>query len=164
MEAAKVQRVSKASSDELLRKFAELDDHPPARASPPRISGARLLGAPIVIRKKKSRRAMISALSARELAASPADAAAAARTRRRRASGGLAEWKSLLPVTNRRPAHASLLRRMGIRRSEEGAPGIGLFLAAAFEKTWRKTVEGASKMFVEKHCHQTHVRLISDIV
>ncbi|THU67096.1 hypothetical protein C4D60_Mb05t21050 [Musa balbisiana] len=154
MEAAKVQHVSKASSDELLRKFAEIDADPPARAP------AHLLRAPIVVRKK-SRRA-VSALSARELSSPSDEAIRATRRRRRRSSGGLGEWKSLLPISNRRPA--SLLRRMGIRRSEDGgASGIALFLAAALEKTWRKTVEGASKMFVEKQ-RQNHVRLISDMV
>ncbi|URD77291.1 hypothetical protein MUK42_05422 [Musa troglodytarum] len=140
METAKVQHVSKASSDELLRKFAELDDGTPAGPS------ALLRHAPPLVTRKKSRRTGDEAVRARK---------------RRKSKGGLAERKSLLPVSNRRPV--SLLRKMGIRRPEDGAPGIGLVLAMALEKTWRKTVEGASKVFVEKHCHK-HVRLISDMV
>ncbi|CAL9133894.1 unnamed protein product [Musa acuminata var. zebrina] len=143
METAKVQHVSKASSDELLRKFAELDDGTPAGPS------ALLRHASPLVTRKRSRRTV-----------SAGDEAVRAR-RRRKNKGGLAERKSLLPISNRRPA--SLLLKMGIRRPEDGAPGIGLVLAIALEKTWRKTVEGASKVFVEKH-HQKHVRLISDMV
>ncbi|XP_008786724.1 uncharacterized protein LOC103704959 [Phoenix dactylifera] len=148
-----VENVTRASSDELLRKFAELDADPPVRSSRPSV---RL---PIV-RRNRSRRVM-SGLAARDLATGGAETPS---TRRRR-SGGLAEWKALLPPTASSRRSASLLRRMGIGRSEIG-PGdaVGLkLLLAALEKTWCKTMEGASKMFVEKHCNK-HVRLISDIV
>ncbi|XP_074587925.1 uncharacterized protein LOC141843795 [Curcuma longa] len=155
-----VQRVSKASSDELLRKFAELDADPPARPyspRPPSSATARIF-APMDVRKKSCR--AIAALSSRELTSSYTDGRPA---RRRRTSAGPAEWKSLLPLANRRPSSKSLLRRIGIQRSDDAAPGIGLFLVIALEKTWRKTMASASKMIVEKHC-QKHVRLISDNV
>ncbi|KAJ8511273.1 hypothetical protein OPV22_001707 [Ensete ventricosum] len=145
METAKVQHVSKASSDELLRKFAEVDDGTPAGPS------ALLRHVPPIVTRKESRRT-VSPLS------SAGDEAARAR-RRRKSKGGLPERKSLLPISNRRPA--SLLRKMRIRRPEDGAPGIGIVLAMALEKV--RTVEGASKVFVEKHCHK-HVRLIGDTV
>ncbi|EHA8589932.1 hypothetical protein COCNU_scaffold013486G000010 [Cocos nucifera] len=151
--SATVEHVTRASSDELLSKFAELDDDPPARSSR---TSARL---PIV-RRKRSRRGM-SGLAARDLATGGAETPS---TRRRR-SGGLAEWKALLPPTASSRRSKSQFRRMGIGRSEIGpgdAVGIKLLLAA-LEKTWRKTMEGASKMFVEKHCNK-HVRLISDMV
>ncbi|RRT67605.1 hypothetical protein B296_00017620 [Ensete ventricosum] len=108
----------KASSDELLRKFAELDDGTPAGPS------ALLRHAPPIVTRKESRRT-VSPLS------SAGDEAARAR-RRRKSKGGLPERKSLLPISNRRPA--SLLRKMRIRRPEDGAPGIGIVLAMALEK------------------------------
>nr|XP_010907380.1 uncharacterized protein LOC105034056 [Elaeis guineensis] len=146
--SATVEHVTRASSDELLRKFAELDADQPARSSR---TSARL---PIV-RRKRSRRVM-SGLAARDLATGGAEAP----TTRRRRSGGVAEWKALLPATASSRRSKSLLRRMGIGPGD--AVGIKLLLAA-LEKTWRKTMEGASKMFVEKHCNK-HVRLMSDIV
>lgn len=128
-----VQRVSKASSDELLRKFAELDADPPERPySPPRpYSAAARIFPPMAVRKKSCR--AIAALSSRELTSSSsyADGRPA---RRRRISAGPAEWKSLLPLSNRRPPSKSLLRRIGIRLSDDAAPGIGLFLTIALEK------------------------------
>lgn len=129
-----VQRVSKASSDELLRKFAELDADPPARPySPPcPYSATARIFAPMAVRKKSCR--AIAALSSRELTSSSSSYADGRPARRRRTSAGPAEWKSLLPLSNRRPPSKSLLRRIGIRRSDDAAPGIGLFLAIALEK------------------------------
>ncbi|KAG6476493.1 uncharacterized protein LOC122024966 [Zingiber officinale] len=158
-----VQRVNKASSDELLRKFAELDADPPARPySLPRPSSttARIF-TPMAVRKKSCR--AINALSSRELISSSSSYADGRPARRGRTSAGQAEWKSLLPLSNRRSSSKSLLRRIGVRRSDDAAPGIGLFFAIALQKTWRKTMASASKMIVEKHCPK-HVRLISDNV
>ncbi|KAJ0968857.1 hypothetical protein J5N97_021734 [Dioscorea zingiberensis] len=149
-----VQRVTKASSDQLLRKFAELESDSPAGARKPQL----LLGP--IVRKKRSNK-VISALGAREIRAS--STALDAPIARRRISGNRAEWNSLLPLSSRRSK--SLVRKLGIGRSDSGnrdIAGIACILAA-LEKTWRRTIEGASRMFVEKHCN-THVRLISDAV
>ncbi|KAH7664560.1 hypothetical protein IHE45_14G127400 [Dioscorea alata] len=149
-----VQHVTKASSDQLLRKFAELDSDSPRTTRKPQLLRGQ------IVRKKRSNK-VVSALGAREIRASSTvvDAPIA----RRRISGSRAEWNSLLPISSRRSK--SLVRKMGICRSESGNrdfAGIACILAA-LEKTWRRTIEGASKMFVEKHCN-THVRLISDAV
>ncbi|XP_072984231.1 uncharacterized protein [Typha latifolia] len=152
-----VQHVTKASSDELLRKFADPDADPAVR-SPRQVSHRQLLvlRTPALRRKRSSRR-VASGLSARDLTAGVDTAS----RRRRSCGGGAAEWKAalLLPTSARKPA--PLVRRMGIGRWED-ATGVGILLAA-LEKTWRRTIEGTSKMFVQKHC-SNHVRLISDIV
>ncbi|RZR81796.1 hypothetical protein BHM03_00008095 [Ensete ventricosum] len=97
------------------------------RRAPPQVRRARrrnpsalLRHAPPIVTRKESRRTV-----------SAGDEAARAR-RRRKSKGGLPERKSLLPISNRRPA--SLLRKMRIRRPEDGAPGIGIVLAMALEK------------------------------
>ncbi|RWW42094.1 hypothetical protein BHE74_00052379 [Ensete ventricosum] len=97
------------------------------RRAPPQVRRARrrnpsalLRHAPPIVTRKESRRTV-----------SAGDEAARARSRRK-SKGGLPERKSLLPISNRRPA--SLLRKMRIRRPEDGAPGIGIVLAMALEK------------------------------
>ncbi|RWV98870.1 hypothetical protein GW17_00038258, partial [Ensete ventricosum] len=94
------------------------------RRAPPQVRRARrrnpsalLRHAPPIVTRKESRRTV-----------SAGDEAARARSRRK-SKGGLPERKSLLPISNRRPA--SLLRKMRIRRPEDGAPGIGIVLAMA---------------------------------
>ncbi|KAK1297655.1 hypothetical protein QJS10_CPB15g00188 [Acorus calamus] len=134
-----VQIVHKSSSDKLLQKFAD--------AAPPKPEPRKLA---------LHKRSRPSSLRAREsFGGSPRS--------RRHSGGGLV---SLLPPPRPSSARKSaVLRRLGIRRSEIGAlevAGVGL-LFAALEKTWRKSVRGASKMFVERH-RSGHVRLISDIV
>ncbi|XP_062216917.1 uncharacterized protein LOC133917010 [Phragmites australis] len=154
--AVSVQHVAKASSDELLRKFAD----PDARhlMTPPRRS--------LALRRKRSSRRVASGLSARD-----SDAAAGAELaapKRRRSIGGSADWRAglLLPTTTAASARkgggaVGQARRGGAARLDDAA-GIGLLLAA-LERTWRKTVAGASKMFVERH-RTNHVLLISDMV
>ncbi|MQL91342.1 hypothetical protein Taro_023950 [Colocasia esculenta] len=146
--ACNVQHVTKASSDELLRKFADTE---PAKDSPKKKT-PMMLG-PLARRKRPPSRRMPRA--ARECGCG-GDGPGAER---------LAELKALLqhPPSRR----AALLRRIGAAgaRSELSAreiAGVG-FLLAALQKTWRMTVEGASRMLVEKHCNR-HVRLISDMV
>lgn len=149
-----VQHVAKASSDELLRKFAdpEDDDDKPRHPAPPRRSF------------KRSSRRVASGLSARD-SGSAAGTELAALPKRRRSLGGSSEWRAglLLPTTTKAGSAArkgSAARRGGAARLDEA--GIGLLLAA-LERTWRKTVAGASKMFVERH-RTNHVQLISDMV
>ncbi|XP_020213733.1 uncharacterized protein LOC109797963 [Cajanus cajan] len=115
---AKVQHLTKKSSDELLSKFAE------------------------VASEEKTKR----------------------RTKRREdecdspSSGGAAvvERRSLLsPKVARRSA---LLRQLRVRDVRNKSSLFG-----TIHKTWRRTVEGASRVFMEKHYHR-HKRLINDIV
>ncbi|KAM0886384.1 hypothetical protein ACQ4PT_029728 [Festuca glaucescens] len=149
--AVSVQHVAKASSDELLRKFADPDDDASKNQhlTPPRRS--------LALRRKRSSRRVASGLSARDSDATGTDLAA---PKRRRSIGGSTDWRAglLLPTTT-----ASSARKGGgggAGRLDEA--GIALFLAA-LERTWRKTVRGASKMFVERH-RTSHVQLISDMV
>ncbi|KAJ1298980.1 hypothetical protein BS78_01G496100 [Paspalum vaginatum] len=146
--AVSVQHVAKASSDELLRKFADPDARPAAAGTPPRRS--------LALRRKRSSRRVASGLSARD-----SDAAELAEPKRRRSIGGSADWRAglLLPTTT---AAASARKAQPRRVRLDDAAGIGILLAA-LERTWRKTVAGASKMFVERH-RTNHVLLISDMV
>jgi hypothetical protein len=110
-----VQHVAKASSDQLLRKFADPDSPSPRR------------NLSLALRRKKSSRRVASGLSARELTGG-SDVPLAVRRRR---SGGSVDWKAglLLPTTTARKSNGSLIRRMGIGRIDD-AVGIGLILAA----------------------------------
>ncbi|KAL5210107.1 hypothetical protein ABZP36_005730 [Zizania latifolia] len=152
--AVSVQHVAKASSDELLRKFADPDAQS-KHLTPPRRS--------LALRRKRSSR-VASGLSARD-SGSAASGIELEAPKRRRSIGGSTEWKAglLVPTTtaSARRGGASHSRRGGAARFDDAA-GIGLLLAA-LERTWRKTVAGASKMFVERH-RTNHVLLISDMV
>lgn len=142
-----VQHVGRASSDELLRKFADPDARRPA-VTPPR--------------RKRSSRRVASGLSARDSdAAAGFTGAELAAPKRRRSIGGSADWRAGLLLPTSTPA-ASARKAQARRARADDAAGIGLLLAA-LERTWRKTVAGASKMFVERH-RTNHVLLISDMV
>jgi hypothetical protein len=107
-----VQHVGRASSDELLRKFADPDAPRAAAATPPRRS------------LKRSSRRVASGLSARDSDASAAagvTAAALAAPKRRRSIGG--STGLLLPTASARKARAR-------RARADDAAGIGLLLAA----------------------------------
>ncbi|GJN30163.1 hypothetical protein PR202_gb18449 [Eleusine coracana subsp. coracana] len=152
--AVSVQHVAKASSDELLRKFADPDARSPV--TPPRRS--------LALRRKRSSRRVASGLSARDSDAWAAGTTELAAPKRRRSIGGSTDWRAglLLPTTTAAAsARKAQVRRGGAARLDDAA-GIGLLLAA-LERTWRKTVAGASKMFVERH-RTNHVLLISDMV
>ncbi|KAJ7976004.1 ABC transporter ATP-binding/permease protein like [Quillaja saponaria] len=136
--SASVQHVNKKSSDELLRKFAELDNEAPAKKD---------------LRLAKRRR-KLNSRAIRE-GGDQYDNPSNGSTR-------LVERRSLLPpaVTRR----SALLRQLGIGRSQLRARDIrNKSLMGTIEKTWRRTVEGAYKVFMEKHYNQ-HRRLINDIV
>lgn len=76
-------------------------------------------------------------------------------------SSTLVERRSLLPPVTRKSA---LLRQLGIGRSQLKARDIkNKSILASIKKTWRKTLEGASKVLLEKHCSR-HRRLINDLV
>ncbi|ESW17680.1 hypothetical protein PHAVU_007G259800 [Phaseolus vulgaris] len=121
--AEKVQHVTKKSSDELLRKFAEV-------------------GHSKIVPKKKNITKRVEA------------AAAAA----------FVERRSLLtpPAATRKTA---LLRQIGmggahIMRTRNFR---NKSLLGTIEKTWRRTIEGASRAFMDSHYHR-HKRLINDIL
>ncbi|GAU23425.1 hypothetical protein TSUD_331230, partial [Trifolium subterraneum] len=66
------------------------------------------------------------------------------------------ERRSLLPATVTRKS--VLLRQLRVRDNRNKSSLLG-----TIHKTWRRTVEGASRVFMEKHYH-SHKRLINDIV
>ncbi|PIA53329.1 hypothetical protein AQUCO_00900123v1 [Aquilegia coerulea] len=138
----KVQHVTKASSDELLSKFAEMAD------SESRTKTSRKRDLQIVKVSKKCRRTDQND----ENCESPSS----------KNGVSLVERKSLLPRSSRRSA---VLRQIGIRRlSQLRTKELKhKSLLGTIEKTWRKTVEGASKLFMENH-YNRHKRLINDVV
>ncbi|XP_021894017.1 uncharacterized protein LOC110811761 [Carica papaya] len=130
-ENTKVQHVTKKSSDELLRKFAELESDPADEAA-----------ARKELRLAKRRRRVAGKLRGSD-----------------NGSGSLVEIKWLLPPATRRCA---LVRQLGIGRSMIKARDLrNKSFIGTIEKTWRKTVEGASRVFMEKH-YNRHRRLIND--
>ncbi|KAI3679705.1 hypothetical protein L2E82_00898 [Cichorium intybus] len=138
---ATVQHVNKASSDELLSKFAELDspDHPSKKSS-------RLL-------KRQKRSAQSLSLTA---------------TRRESSefTGTLVvERKSLLPpvVSARRSSGATALVRQSRAAQFRSRNFRNRSFFRTIEKTWRRTIDGASKVFMEKQ-YNRHKRLLSDTI
>ncbi|KAG6418692.1 hypothetical protein SASPL_120896 [Salvia splendens] len=70
----------------------------------------------------------------------------------------LAEKKSLLPQRKK----AALMRGLGISRAKIKAREIkNKSIVTIIEKTWRRTVEGASRVLMEKH-YNSHKRLINE--
>jgi hypothetical protein len=118
-----VQHVAKASSDELLSKFADPDARSPM--TPPRRS--------LALRRKRSSRRVALGLSARD-----SDAAA---PKRRRSIGGSTDWRAglLLPTTT---ATAASVRKAQVQRGRaarldlfaalERVSPSGFFLLASF--------------------------------
>ncbi|GMJ02297.1 hypothetical protein like AT2G42110 [Hibiscus trionum] len=128
-----VQHVTKKSSDELLRKFADDDDKGTVFR--------KELGVMSVKRRKKSGWGRSRRESWGE---SPSN-------------NGIVERKWLLPPASRR---STLLKQLGQLRGRE-MRNKSVF--GTIEKTWRKTIEGASRVFMEKH-YNRHRRLINDVV
>ncbi|KAK6941919.1 hypothetical protein RJ641_027296 [Dillenia turbinata] len=137
--ASKVQHVNKASSDELLKKFAVLEDE----------KGEKALARRVLKATKRCRKRSKTGRESDQFE-SPLGS-----------SGSIVERKSLLPSSARRTS-AGLLRQLGIARTHLRARNINNnSFFATFEKTWCKTFERASRVFVEKH-YNRHKRLISD--
>ncbi|XP_014513193.1 uncharacterized protein LOC106771702 [Vigna radiata var. radiata] len=122
--AEKVQHVTKKSSDELLRKFAEV---------------AHSNNVPN--KKKITKRVEAAAVGA-----------------------VFVERRSLLPppAATRKTA---LLRQIGIGGAHilRTRDFRKKSLLGTIEKTWRRSIEGAARAFMERHYHR-HKRLINDIV
>ncbi|XP_059668513.1 uncharacterized protein LOC132313656 [Cornus florida] len=139
MDTAKVQHVTKASSDELLKKFAELGSESDDKASAKR-----------ELRLSKRRKTSRKIRDSDHCDQSPLHFSTA-----------LVEKKSLLPPAGRRSM--VLIRQLGIGRAKLRPRDFNKkSILGTIEKTWRRTVEGASKVFMEKH-YNRHKRLISDI-
>ncbi|WVZ05845.1 hypothetical protein V8G54_019191 [Vigna mungo] len=118
MDTVKVQHVTKRSSDELLKKFAEVGCD----------EGGK--------RRRKRREHELCDFD------SPSTGSAAVVERR----------SLLLPKLTRRSV---VLRQLRVRNNSS--------LFGNIHKTWRRTIEGASRVFLEKHYHR-HKRLINDSV
>ncbi|XP_010672654.2 uncharacterized protein LOC104889195 [Beta vulgaris subsp. vulgaris] len=161
-----IQHVTKASSDQLLRKFAAIDsdssDNDEASSSARKSISTRC-------RSQKKRKVMMK----KEMSTSIENNSSSAS-----ASFKVVERKSLLPQyyqrgnnsTSRRTSSsgASLLKKIGISKSHPSYARVARdfrtkSLLSAIEKTWSKTVRGASKIFMEKH-YNRHRILIDDMV
>ncbi|CAK9157386.1 unnamed protein product [Ilex paraguariensis] len=137
--AAKVQHVSKASSDELLRKFAEVGSES---------DGKGLAKKELRLSKRRKR---TGTTNEGDHCESPSNG-----------STTLVERKSLLPPATRRRSVA-IIRRLGIGSFKLRARDLqNKSIMRTIEKTWRKTMEGASRVLLEKH-YNRHKRLINDI-
>ncbi|KAJ4979060.1 hypothetical protein NE237_009840 [Protea cynaroides] len=138
IEPTKVQHVTKATSNQLLSKFADSDDESPAKRE--RVP-------------KRQRRCRTNRDGDKENCESPS---------KNGNDGSLTEQRTLLPLAVTRKS--TLLRQLGLSRSQLRAREIrNKSFMRSIEKTWRKTVEGASKVFIERH-YNRHKRLIDDAV
>ncbi|KAL1821098.1 hypothetical protein DCAR_0417482 [Daucus carota subsp. sativus] len=135
---AKVEHITKASSVELLSKFAQVSSK----------SNNNKLALPLVKKKNKNLR-----LSTKRQ-----------KINREKPDGTnyesllnncAADRKSLLAPAANRKSTASI--RLAKARNLKNKSLLG-----SLQKTWRKTVEGASKIFIERH-YNRHKRLISDL-
>ncbi|XP_026424127.1 uncharacterized protein LOC113320435 [Papaver somniferum] len=135
-----IQHVNKVSSDQLLRKFAAMEEDYSSKKKQDSIL------------KRDKKRCRKDKDDNKENENSPSRSM-------------IVERRSLLPITNRRSS-SGLLRKIGIGRSSQVIKAREMknkSFVRAIGKTWRKTVEGASKVFVEKH-YNRHNRLINDFV
>ncbi|KAK2965549.1 hypothetical protein RJ640_016691, partial [Escallonia rubra] len=139
---AKVQHVTKASSDELLSKFAEVGSD----------SNGKKASAKKDLREAKRRKRSQNAREG-DHCDSPLSSG----------NGSLVERKSLLPSAAAARRSAGLIRQLGIGRAKVRTRGLkNKSILGTIEKTWRRTVERASKVFMETH-YNRHKRLINDI-
>lgn len=148
MEAPRVQHVTKASSDELLRKFAGTDSDSDSDSGN-EISSSRK--SPAKRRKISRNKNRSNYREDEEQSLSKEDG-----------NGSLSLRKSLLAHQRGRKS-GSLLRHLGISRSHHVRGCRNKSVLGALEKTWSKAVRGASKVFMEKH-YNRHRLLINDMV
>ncbi|XP_062005509.1 uncharacterized protein LOC133722654 [Rosa rugosa] len=137
--SASVQHVTKRSSDELLRKFADSCNEAEASAKKKAIRA-------LSKQRKRSRKS-----GEFDQSESPSNGK----------SSSLVERRSLLPVVAGTKNKGLLLRQLGVHGRSRDIRNKSLF--GTIHKTWRRTIEGASKVFMEKH-YNRHRRLINDIV
>ncbi|CDP10145.1 unnamed protein product [Coffea canephora] len=146
----RIQHVAKASSDELLRKFAQVGSESEDKKE-------------LQLAKRIKRSTNISAIKAGFYTQSRmyVDQGSSLNG----ISAAIVERKSLLPpvTPSSRRSSVAVVRRLGIGRVKVRAREIKhKSLLGAIEKTWRRTIEGACKVFVEKHYNQ-HRRLKHDM-
>ncbi|CAL5344847.1 unnamed protein product [Camellia sinensis] len=153
---AKVQHLTKASSDELLRKFAEVGSESKDKAT------AKKELSQLAKRRRHHRKKITRENDFgddEQYCENPSSSSLS-----RRAS--LVERKSLLPaVAASTRMSSALIRQLGIgigRSRLRSREFKNLSIFATIDKTWRKTVDRASKVFLEMHYNQ-HKRLINDI-
>ncbi|XP_037418930.1 uncharacterized protein LOC119283529 [Triticum dicoccoides] len=129
------------------------------RSTPPRRS--------LALRRKRSSHRVVSGLSSRDSGASGADLELAM-PKRRRSIGGSTDWRAgLLPPTTTTTSSSSAQKgndgharvKRGVRLEEADV----VHFLATLERTWKKMVAGASRMFVERH-RSSHMQLISNMV
>ncbi|KAL9240166.1 hypothetical protein vseg_014415 [Gypsophila vaccaria] len=155
-----IQHVPKASSDQLLRKFAEVDSGSDTEAG--RKSSSKRQR--VERRKKKKTTGDIIINVEEELIISP--------SRESNSSGNISgslrkvERKSLLCKTKKNSTNNKrrLVKQLGISRSHHHPTASKhKFVFCAIQKTWSKVLKGASKVFMEKH-YNRHRILNSDIL
>ncbi|KAL6555455.1 hypothetical protein OROGR_006713 [Orobanche gracilis] len=134
---ARVQHVAKSSSDELLGKFADVGSD----------KNVKFQAKDLRLTKRVKRRVCDAHYSGEKNA--------------KRCSNSITEKKSLLAPKNSRIS-AALIRRLGMSKANIRAREIkNKSIISALEKTWRKTLEGVTRVLVEKH-HNRHKRLLHD--
>ncbi|KAL0383759.1 UNVERIFIED_CONTAM: hypothetical protein Scaly_0663200 [Sesamum calycinum] len=126
---ARVQHVAKSSSDQLLRKFAEVGSDPKDKTSAKELRLAK--------RVKRNQASKSSAAALVWLT----------RTHFYLRQLPINPWRWFGGWDGRARTRARELRNKS--------------LITAIEKTWRRTVEGASRVLMEKH-YNRHKRLIND--
>ncbi|CAL5321467.1 uncharacterized protein LOC114302098 [Camellia sinensis] len=153
---AKVQHLMKASSDELLRKFAEVGSGSTAKKEL-----SQLAKRCHHHRKKNHRENDFG--DDEQYCENPSSSSFSSSLSRR---ASLVETKLLLPtVAASTQMSSTLIRRLGIgigRSWLRSRDFKNLSIFATNDKTWRKIVDRASKVFLEMH-YNRHKRLINDI-
>ncbi|XP_028054494.1 uncharacterized protein LOC114258710 [Camellia sinensis] len=154
---AKVQHLTKASSDELLRKFAEVGSGSKDKAT------AKKELSQLAKRRRHHRKKITRENDFgddEQYCENPSSSSSLS------CRASLVERKSLLPaVAASTRMSSALIRRLGIgigRSRLRSREFKNLSIFATIDKTWRKTVDRASKVFLEMHYNQ-HKRLINDI-
>ncbi|KAK4343724.1 hypothetical protein RND71_036818 [Anisodus tanguticus] len=117
---SRVQHVTKASSEELMRKFAEMGSESEDRA---------IAKKELRLAKRRKRILLRAAVDTTSVSLLPPQ-----------------------PQGSQRFGKANLRARLDLNNTS---------FFGTIHKTWRRTVQGASKVFIEKHYNQ-HRRLISD--
>ncbi|CAL5411111.1 unnamed protein product [Camellia sinensis] len=154
---AKVQHLTKASSDKLLRKFAEVGSGSKDKAT------AKKELSQLAKRRRHHRKKITRENDFgddEQYCENPSSSSSLS------CRASLVERKSLLPaVAASTRMSSALIRRLGIgigRSRLRSREFKNLSIFATIDKTWRKTVDRASKVFLEMHYNQ-HKRLINDI-
>lgn len=153
--SSKIQHVTKKSSDELLRKFAQVDSEKEDKA-------AAKKELQLAKRLKRSTSRINKAAAFGHGRVNVDQSSSLIGTGTNNASINV-EMKSLLPPrTSRRSG--KLARRLGIGKATKvRARDIkNRSIMGTVAKTWRRTIESTYKVFMEKH-YNRHKRLSNDL-